>query len=80
MAPRTLRPLLITMTSLVVLGVFFWAPSFGVGPLYYRDPSDLRVVSLATRLHEEETRYAATLKAREGLIKKLGPTKEKITA
>jgi hypothetical protein len=36
------------------------------------------VVSLAARLREEETRYAATLKAREGLIEKYGPSKEKI--
>ena len=78
MAPRTSRPLLLTITSLVILGVFFWAPSFGIGPLYDRDPHSLRVVSLAARLREEEARYAATLKAREALIKKHGPSKEQI--
>ncbi|KAH9040719.1 hypothetical protein EDB85DRAFT_2272225 [Lactarius pseudohatsudake] len=53
------------------------APSFGIGALYYRDPYSSPVASLATRLHEE-TRYAATLKARQGLIKKHGPSKEEI--
>jgi hypothetical protein len=90
MAPRTSRPLILTMTTLIILGVLFWAPSFGIGPLYDRDPYDrdpydrdpysLHVVSLAARLRKEETRYAATLKAREGLIKKYGPSKEKIQA
>jgi len=78
MAPRTSRPLLLAMTSLAIIGVFFWAPSFGIGPLYDRDPNSLHVVSLAARLRDEETRYAATLKARKGLIQKHGPSKEKI--
>ncbi|KAH9015613.1 hypothetical protein EDB84DRAFT_1525885 [Lactarius hengduanensis] len=68
MAPRTTPPLLITVIGL--------APSFGIGALYYRDPYSSRVASLAARLHEEETRYAAKLKARQGLIKKPGPIKE----
>ncbi|KAH9165714.1 hypothetical protein EDB89DRAFT_2076570 [Lactarius sanguifluus] len=67
MAPRTARPLLLTV-----------APSFGIGALDYRDPYSSRVASLAARLHEEETRYAATLKAREGFIKKHGPSKEEV--
>jgi len=80
MAPRTARPLLLTVVALVTLSLFFWTPSFGIGSLYYRDPYSLHVASLAARLHEEETRYAATLKAREGLIKKHGPSKEQIEA
>ncbi|KAH9040702.1 hypothetical protein EDB85DRAFT_65729 [Lactarius pseudohatsudake] len=76
MAPCTVRPLLLTV-GLVTLGIFFQAPSFGIGALYYRDPYSSPVASLATRLHEE-TRYAATLKARQGLIKKHGPSKEEI--
>ena len=93
MAPRTLRTLLIAMTSLVVLGTFFWEPEFDVGPVCYRDssiprpveltckyPLNLREVSLAMRLQEEEARYAETVQAREGLIKKHGPTKEKVAA
>ena len=79
MALRNPRPVLIVLTSLVVLGVFFWTPSFGIGPIYGRNPLNLQG-SLATRLHEEEMRYRATLKAREGLIKKHGPTKEQIKA
>ena len=93
MAPRTLRILLVVMTSIVVLGTFFWEPEFEVGPVCYRDssiprpveltckyPSNSREVSLAMRLQEEEARYAETVKAREGLIKKYGPTKEKVVA
>ncbi|KAH9021536.1 methyltransferase domain-containing protein [Lactarius hengduanensis] len=79
MAPRTARPLLLAVIGLVSLSLFFWAPSsFGYGTLYYRDPYSSRAASLAARLREEETRYAATLKAREGLIKKHGPSKEEI--
>ena len=33
---------------------------------------------LSERLREEEMRYTATLKAREGLIRKHGPTREDI--
>ncbi|KAH9048309.1 hypothetical protein EDB84DRAFT_1457282, partial [Lactarius hengduanensis] len=71
MAPCTVRPLLLTVIGLVTLGIFFQAPSFGIGALYYRDPYSSPVASLTARLHEE-TRYAATLKARQGLIKKHG--------
>ncbi|KAH9171940.1 methyltransferase domain-containing protein [Lactarius sanguifluus] len=79
MAPRTARPLLLTVIGLATLSLFFWAPSsFGYGTLYYRDPYSSRAASLTARLREEETRYAATLKAREGLIKKHGPSKEQI--
>lgn len=80
MAPRTARPLLFAMIALGIFGVFFWAPSFGIGALYYRDPYNLTVASLAARLREEEARYAAVLKAREELIKKYGPSKEEIQA
>ncbi|KAI9452235.1 methyltransferase domain-containing protein [Lactarius psammicola] len=80
MAPRTTRPLLLTVIALVSLSLFFWVPSFGFGTLYYRDPYNSHVASLAARLRDEETRYAATLKAREGLIKKHGPSKEQIEA
>ena len=76
---RTTRPMLFAMTGLVALGLFFWAPSsFGIGPLYHRDPYRLHSASLSERLREEEMRYTATLKAREGLIRKYGPTKEDI--
>ena len=78
MAPRTSRPMLFAMTALVALGLFFYAPSFGIGPLYYRDPYRLHVATLSERLREEEMRYTATLKAREGLIRKHGPTTEDI--
>ena len=77
MAPCTVRPLLLTVIGLVTLSIFFQAPSFGIGALYYRDPYSSPVASLAARLHEE-TRYAATLKARQGLIKKHGPSKEEL--
>ncbi|KAH9054313.1 methyltransferase domain-containing protein [Lactarius vividus] len=81
MAPRTARPLILTVIGLVTLSLFFWAPSsFGYGGLYYRDPYSSRAASLAARLREEELRYAATLKAREGLIKKHGPSKEQIVS
>ncbi|KAH9055077.1 hypothetical protein EDB87DRAFT_1355887 [Lactarius vividus] len=33
MAPRTPRTLLLTVTRLATLGLFFWAPSFGIGAL-----------------------------------------------
>jgi len=79
MAPRTSRPMLFAITALVALGLFFWAPSsFGIGPLYHQDQYRLHTASLSERLHEEEMRYTATLKAREGLIRKYGPTKEDI--
>ncbi|KAH9025472.1 hypothetical protein EDB84DRAFT_1613631, partial [Lactarius hengduanensis] len=60
---------------LVTLSLFFWAPLFGIWVLYYRDPCSSRVASLPARLHEE-TRCAATLKARQGPIKKHSPSKE----
>jgi len=80
MAPRNSRPMLFAMVGIVALGLFFWAPSFGIGPLYYRDPYHLPFGSLSERLREEEMRYAQTLKARKGLIKKFGPTTEDIEA
>ena len=70
--------MLFAMTALVVLGLFFYAPSLGIGPLYYRDPYRLHIATLSERLREEEMRYTATLKAREGLIRKHGPTREDI--
>jgi hypothetical protein len=70
MAPRNSRPMLFAMVGIVALGLFFWAPSFGIGPLYYRDPYRLHVATLSERLREKEMRYAATLKARKGLIRK----------
>jgi len=70
--------MLFTLTALVALGLFFYVPSFGIGPLYFRDPYRLHSATLSERLREEEVRYAATLKAREGLIRKHGPTKEDI--
>jgi hypothetical protein len=72
--------MLFAMVGIVALGLFFWAPSFGIGPLYYRDPYHLPFGSLSERLREEEMRYAQTLKARKGLIKKFGPTTEDIEA
>ena len=79
MAPRNSRHMLFAMVAIVGLGLFFWAPSFGIGPLYYRDPYRLPFgSSLSQRLRDEETRYAETLKARKALIRKLGPTKEDI--
>jgi hypothetical protein len=56
----------------------YMVPSFGVGPLYYRDPYRLHVATLSERLCEKEMRYAATLKARKGLIRKHGMTREDI--
>jgi hypothetical protein len=70
--------MLFAMTALVTLGLFFYAPSFGIGPLYNRDPYRLHIATLSERLREEEMRYAATLKAREGLIRKHGPNREDI--
>ena len=71
--------MLFAITALVALGLFFWTPSpFGIGPLYHQDPFRLHTASLSERLHEEEMRYTATLKAREGLIRKYGPTKDDI--
>ena len=73
--------MLFAMIAIAGLGLFFWAPSFGIGPLYYRDPYHLSSRgSLSQRLREEEMRYVETLKARKGLIKKIGPTKEEIMA
>jgi hypothetical protein len=43
----------------------------------WRSPEG-RSVSLSSRLREEELRYAATTKARQGLIQKHGPTKDGI--
>ena len=51
---------------------------FGIGPLHYQDPYCLYLAMLSERLREEEMRYTATLKAREGLIRKHGPTREDI--
>jgi len=79
MAPRNSRHMLFAMVAIAGLGLFFWAPSFGIGPLYYRDRYRLPFgSSLSQRLRDEETRYAETLKARKALIRKLGPTKEDI--
>ncbi|KAH9013004.1 hypothetical protein EDB84DRAFT_1641561 [Lactarius hengduanensis] len=62
-----MRPLLLTAIGLVTFTRFFWAPSFGVGALYYRDPYNLcGLTSCAS------ARDAATLKARQGPIKKHG--------
>jgi hypothetical protein len=72
--------MLLAMIAIGALGLFFWAPSFGFGPLYYRDPYHLSFGSLSERLREEEMRYAETLKARKGLIRKFGPTKGDIEA
>ena len=80
MAPRNSRQLLFAMIAIAGLGLFFWAPSFGIGPLYYQDPYRLSSGALSQRLREEEMRYVETLKARKGLIKKIGPTKEEIMA
>jgi len=43
----------------------------------WRSPEG-RQVTLSARLNEEELRYAATIKARQGLIQKHGPTKEEV--
>ncbi|KAH8989916.1 hypothetical protein EDB86DRAFT_2941389 [Lactarius hatsudake] len=58
-APRTAHHLLLTVIRLVTPSLFFWAPSFGIGALYYRDSYSSPVTSLAARLREEKTRYAA---------------------
>jgi hypothetical protein len=82
MAPYNARPLLLAMIALVLFTLFFWAPSLGFGSLHYRDPPPyvVRGPSLTERVREEEMRYASTLKAREGLIKKFGPRKNQIQA
>jgi len=83
MSPRT-RPIVAT-AALGLLCFFLWSSPFG-GPdsRYYRDvydgwrSPDGRQVTLAARLHEEDLRYAATIKARQGLIQKHGPSKEEV--
>jgi len=84
MSPRTARPIFAVLgVGLVCL--FFWSfPFSGPSSQYFRDVYDGwrspegQWVTLAERLQEEEVRYAATVKARQGLIKKFGPTKEGI--
>ncbi|KAI0301031.1 methyltransferase domain-containing protein [Multifurca ochricompacta] len=81
MAPRTLRPLFLATIILVVICLFFWSPSLGSASLYYVDPYSWGgpgAPSLAGRVRDEEMRYMATLKARQGLVEKYGPTKEDI--
>ena len=70
--------MLFAMTTVIALGLFFYAPSFGIGPLYYRDPYRLHVATPSERLREEEMQYAVMLKAHEGLIRKHGPIREDI--
>jgi hypothetical protein len=53
-------------------------PSFGVRPLYYRDPYRLHVAMLSEHLREKEMQYAAMLKAHKGLIRKHSTTREDI--
>ena len=84
MSPRASRPLVAT-AAIGLLCFFLWSSPFG-GPSsqYYRDvyegwrSPEGRPVSLSARLREEELRYAATTKARQGLIQKHGPTKDGI--
>ncbi len=81
MAPRNVRPLLFAMVGLALFTFLFWTPSLGFGSLHYPEPHVVRGgASLTERLREEELRYAATLKARTGLIKKFGPRKSQIQA
>ncbi|KAH9069692.1 hypothetical protein EDB83DRAFT_2550969 [Lactarius deliciosus] len=68
-----MRSLLLTVIGLVIVTRFFWSPSFGVGALYYRDPYSLCGLTRCT-----SARDAATLKARQGPIKKHGTCKEEI--
>ncbi|KAH9069716.1 hypothetical protein EDB83DRAFT_392699 [Lactarius deliciosus] len=68
-----MRPLLLTVIGLVTVTRFFCAPSFGVGALYYRDPYNVCGLTRCA-----SARDAATLKTRQGLIKKHGPSKEEI--
>src|SRR5216683_2536167 len=86
MSPRTARPILV-MLGLGLVGLFFWTSPFAApGSHYYRDmydgwrTPDGRVTTLAVRLQEEEARYAATVNARQGLIRKYGPTKEDVNS
>jgi hypothetical protein len=76
------------MFALLAVGLVclsFWRfPFSGPSSQYFRDvyegwrSPEGRWVTLAERLQEEEMRYAATVEARLGLIKKFGPTKEGI--
>ncbi|KAH9069682.1 hypothetical protein EDB83DRAFT_2314075 [Lactarius deliciosus] len=68
-----MRPLLLTVIGPVTVTRFFWPPSFGVGALYYRDPYNLCGLTRCA-----SARDAATLKARQGPIKKHAPSKEEI--
>jgi len=83
MSPRT-RPLVAT-AALGFICFFLWSSPFsGPNSRYYRDvydgwrSPDGQQVTLAARLHEEDLRYAATIKARQGLIQKHGPSKEEV--
>jgi hypothetical protein len=84
MSPRPSRPLFAVL-GVILVGLFFWSfPFSGPSSQYYRDVYDGwrspegRWVTLTERLQEEEVRYAATVKARQGLIRKFGPTKEEV--
>jgi hypothetical protein len=84
MSPRTARPIF-AVFAVGLVSLFFWSfPFSGPSSQYFRDVYDGwrspegRWVTLAERLQEEDVRYAATVEARQGLIKKFGPTKEKI--
>jgi hypothetical protein len=73
------------MLGVGLVGFFCWSfPFSGPSSKYYRDVYDGwrspqgRWVTLTERLQEEELCYAATIKGRQGLIKKFGPTKEEV--
>jgi len=84
MSPRPSRPLL-AVFGVILVCLFIWSfPFSGPSSQYYRDVYDGwrspegRWVTLSERLQEEEARYAATVKARQGLVRKFGPTKEEV--